>query len=425
MRLNFLVLILLASLIGCKVQQKKPVSKESAALDRIKPKATKPVVSSINGKYNFIDSTNAKVFLLIELANLPEGITMAKLNETFKVVWSIVPEYGTKEKLKSGKLEFSEQYFKKVDNYYRLTFDVPKIKSAESAVLILDFIDIEAATKYTYDMPLDFASKKADTRFLIYNTDSEDFPRFIPYIFAGTEFNVKSILPSTEKLFLKRYKNVSLPALSPMSSSRRDAYSEFEPLETIEIKAGEKIVLPNAGMYVLTQSPDNHQDGYGFLVVDERFPRDTHPETLKEVLVYMSTPKEIDEIKKTADAKEALDMYFLGVSKGNQALAKQLIKTYYKRIAESNKLFSTYKEGWKTDKGMVFVIMGPPSRVQRNRQREVWLYAQSTNNSEIIFTFYRKSNAFSDQNFELVRYPEYSSFWYPFVEAWRTGNVVE
>jgi GWxTD domain-containing protein len=425
MRFSLYLLFILLTSIACKVQQKKPVSKESAVLDRAKARESKPVVSSINGKYNFVDSTNARVFMVVELANVADDITFEKLNKVFRIQWSILPEYGTKEKLKSGKLEFAEEFFKKVGKNYQLTFDIPKLKNVESAVMVLDFIDIEAATKYTFDLPLDFYAKKVDTRYLVYDKKDDDFPKFIPYIYEGAEFVVKAINPSQEKLFLKRYSNLSLPALSPMSASKRDPMSEFASEEVIEIVAGEPVSLKQKGVYVLTQSPDSHQDGYGFLVVDERFPRDTEPQSLKESLVYMSTPKEIEELKNNENAKEALDLYFLNVAKGNQALAKQLVKTYYKRVADANKLFSTYKEGWKTDKGMVFVIMGPPSRVQRNRQREVWLYAQNSNNSEIIFTFYRKTNAFTDQNFELVRYPEYSSFWYPFVEAWRTGNVVE
>ncbi|HLO46669.1 MAG TPA: GWxTD domain-containing protein [Leadbetterella sp.] len=425
MRLSFCFLLILLTTIACKVQQKKPVSKESAVLDRGKARESKPVVSSINGKYNFIDSTNARVFMVVELANVAEDVDYEKLNKIFRIQWSILPEYGTKEKLKSGKLEFSEEHFKKVGKTYQLTFDIPKLKNVESAVMVLDFVDIEAATKYTFDLPIDFLAKKVDTRFLVYDKKEDIFPKFIPYLYEGAEFVVKPINSTQEKLFLKRYSNLSLPALSPMSSSKRDPMSEFASEEVIEIIPGEVVSLKQKGVYVLTQNPDNHQDGYGFLVVGERFPRDTEAQSLRESLVYMSTPKEIEELKNNENAKEALDLYFLNVAKGNQVLAKQLVKTYYKRVAEANKLFSTYKEGWKTDKGMVFVIMGPPSRVQRNRQREVWLYAQNSNNSEIIFTFYRKTNAFTDQNYELVRYPEYSSFWYPFVEAWRTGNVVE
>ncbi len=74
---------------------------------------------------------------------------------------------------------------------------------------------------------------------------------------------------------------------------------------------------------------------------------------------------------------------------------------------------------------MVYLILGAPTRIQKNGAREVWLYAQSQNLQEIIFNFYRKPNQFSEENYELVRYPEYGAYWFPFVEAWRTGSILE
>ena len=210
-----------------------------------------------------------------------------------------------------------------------------------------------------------------------------------------------------------------------MSGSKREVLSEFEIAESIVVKDRQIVDLQQTGLYVLTQNPENVKDGYGFLVGDQRYPRDTNPETLKEALAYMSTSKEIDGTKAFDSSKDAMDMYFLNLAKGDQELARKIIRTYYKRIEEANDIFTTYKEGWKTDKGMVYIIMGPPARVQRNRSREVWLYSQNRNTSEIIYTFYRKPNVFSEQNYELVRYPEYSAFWFPYVEAWRTGKITE
>jgi GWxTD domain-containing protein len=151
----------------------------------------------------------------------------------------------------------------------------------------------------------------------------------------------------------------------------------------------------------------------------------TMPKELTEPIVYISTNKEIEEIEDAADNKDALDLFFLKITDGNQSLSKEIIKTYYRRVTASNELFTSYKEGWKTDKGMVYIVLGPPSKVQRFRDREVWLYSQSGNFSEIIFTFYRTNNQFTDNYYELVRYPDYKQYWYPYVEAWRNGKIIE
>jgi hypothetical protein len=106
-------------------------------------------------------------------------------------------------------------------------------------------------------------------------------------------------------------------------------------------------------------------------------------------------------------------------------LAKRTISVFYNRVEEANRLFTSYKEGWKTDKGMIFIIMGPPDRVQRSKDREVWVFSQRANFSEINFTFNRRPNQFVDDYYELQRYVEYQPIWYPMVEAWRTGAVRE
>ena len=53
---------------------------------------------------------------------------------------------------------------------------------------------------------------------------------------------------------------------------------------------------------------------------------------------------------------------------------------YYQRIKYANEQFKSYSDGWLTDMGMVFVVMGPPLSVEKqssfgnNIQYRVWVY---------------------------------------------------
>lgn len=76
---------------------------------------------------------------------------------------------------------------------------------------------------------------------------------------------------------------------------------------------------------------------------------------------------------------------------------------YYKRIAIANKLFSVgKKDGWRTDRGKIFILLGPPQEVQRDftptgsnvsvyhGTKEIWNYWGIENprlpyNLEIVF----------------------------------------
>lgn len=419
--LLFLVLILVAA--GCKVREKKPV--ESAVKEAAPSKVDKPVVTSVVGKYNFVDSTTARVFIKTNITLLGERMSLEKLNESFRVQWLLQTDAGIRERISSGKVAFTKEFAREQGESTVLVFDVPRSITYASGILLMEFIHPVSGTKFSYDMVVDFGAKRTSSRYEIYTSLEDELPDFSPYVYKGREFVIKSILPSAAPLHLIRYRNRSKPALSPMSGSKRSPESEFEIAETLEVKDRQAITLTEEGMYVLTQNPEDVKDGYGFLVVDQRYPRDTDPQTLKEALVYMSTAKEIEGAGTFEQGKDAMDLYFLNLAKGDQELARKIIRGYYKRVEEANEYFTTYKEGWKTDKGMVYIVMGPPARVQRNRTREVWMYSQNRNTSEIVYTFYKKPNVFTEQNYELVRYPEYSAFWYPYVESWRTGKAAE
>ena len=118
-----------------------------------------------------------------------------------------------------------------------------------------------------------------------------------------------------------------------------------------------------------------------------------------------------------------LSMYFLNVCKGNQTLAKQIIKSYYKRVADANKLFSTYKEGWKTDRGVIYIVFGPPSIVYRSMQGESWTYGEESNYRSLTFNFTMINNPFTNNDFTLERTTVYKNPWYRAVDSWRQGKV--
>ncbi len=164
--------------------------------------------------------------------------------------------------------------------------------------------------------------------------------------------------------------------------------------------------------------------GVGFVVGDKRYPRLTRPEKLTKPLIYMSTNSEAQDLRDSKEIKLALDNYWLNLTQGNQQLSKRIIKAYFQRVAQANELFTSYKVGWKTDRGMVWIIMGTPTRVTKTRDKEIWTYVRNSQYSEVNFTFNKRANQFTDDHYELQRYAEFQSIWFPTVEQWRNGDVV-
>ena len=106
---------------------------------------------------------------------------------------------------------------------------------------------------------------------------------------------------------------------------------------------------------------------------------------------------------------------------GNREKAVRIISSYYRRIAEANEMFSRYKEGWMTDRGMIYIIYGPPNDVSRNLDEEVWTYEKTVNMNKIKFTFMSVRNLFTDQHYELERNDELRQTWFRAIDLWRKG----
>lgn len=420
----FILLTVLFS--GCK-RESTPAKGALAENEQAIAKTEKsPYITNIVSRYILIDSSAIQINLKVSAENLKgeEGSKVAEFEEYFRLNWNLVTDEGIRERIKAGKVELTNENVAFEDNNFFITFEVPRTNLYAKGILILEFLDTKAARKFTNDIAIDFTGQRLNTRFGIYYGNSKR-PGFSNYVALGETIRAEAIKPASRPLYLLHFSPDFGPARSPMSTkpSFENLAIEYDTLR--KVATSEQISFQEEGLYVLTEDSANIQKGTTFCVVDERYPRFTYPAELVQPLIYMSTNVETEAIKQSTDAKQAFDIYFLQLAQGNHTVAKQMIRSYFRRVTEANRLFTNYKEGWKTDRGMVYIIMGPPSRIQRLREREVWLYAQTTNTTEVIFTFYKKPNQFTDENYELVRYPDYSQYWYPYVEAWRNGRIIE
>lgn len=110
-------------------------------------------------------------------------------------------------------------------------------------------------------------------------------------------------------------------------------------------------------------------------------------------LQYIANEKEMSYLKagKTDEEKRKRFIEFWKSKSMNQSVRKnKIMNEYYKRLDYANKHFSTpYSEGWRSDMGMVYIIMGLPSNIDRHpynmvsKPYEVWDYYDI--NREFVF----------------------------------------
>jgi hypothetical protein len=103
--------------------------------------------------------------------------------------------------------------------------------------------------------------------------------------------------------------------------------------------------------------------------------------------------------------------------------AKELIRVYYNRVLFSNLYFTSFKEGWKTDRGMIYIIFGAPDLLEKTSKMEKCTYYVKKNTSPVEFIFDRGENLFTNQDFRLRRGMSSTSLWADAVRTWRRGKI--
>ncbi len=375
---------------------------------------------AIKSKYLLQDTINTKVFLYVDAYKGQNPISVNDFIKNYNLNYVIYSDYGTRDRQGYGNIKLENDNVHSIDNKIVISFEF-KSPDKASGVLLSEISQIGTLKKVLNDLTIEFKNKETDKHVGVY-TENENIPLKRHFVRTDESFNLKDLNGATKPLQVFYYSHAFDPAGSPMNTAPKTASQKLEIDSTFNIATNEKIKFTKEGLYNIF-ADTTQKEGLGILVVNERFPKTTRPELLLEPLLYMSTNNEIKEIQSTDNYKRSLDTYWLNLMNGNAPLAQQSIRNYYHRVEDANQLFTTYKEGWKTDQGMIYIVLGPPDKVQRSKDKEVWTYSQRGNAQNVNFTFNRRNNQFVDDHYELVRYAEYQPIWYPVVEAWRNGSI--
>jgi len=85
----------------------------------------------------------------------------------------------------------------------------------------------------------------------------------------------------------------------------------------------------------------------------------------KEEVPYIITPEEQDAFKKlkTDEERESfIEQFWLRRDPSPDTVDNEYRDQYYRRIAEANEKFTSGIPGWKTDRGRIYIMHGPPGR---------------------------------------------------------------
>ena len=168
--------------------------------------------------------------------------------------------------------------------------------------------------------------------------------------------------------------------------------------------------------FYLIQGDTLDDSGITILKCPYYFPEQRTLDELIKPMRYISTTSENESLNQTSDPRKAFENFWL-TNYGTKFRAKSAIRFFFQRVEEANTLFTDYKQGWKTDRGILYVIYGKPDIVIRRDRVEEWRYDTGEK-----FEFIRIPILFTPSLYSLRRSKDYERGWYNQVGSIRKGQ---
>ena len=293
-----------------------------------------------------------------------------------------------------------------------------KPSKVKQALLKIDLVDLRRNTRVRRYFEIDRRNPNC-RQFFTLRLEGSDHALSRNYLKADETF-VLSHVSGSSKAKVRFYDRV-FPLPKPPFSVETPKVFDYQADSIFEADLNIPMRLEREGFYHF-QISDSTKDGFTIYRFDETFPAVKSVEDLIEPLRFINGNSEYRRLVEADFPKAEVDRFWLKLA-GNAERAKLLIQKFYSRVENSNEFFSAHLEGWKSDRGLIYLIFGPPNIIYKNSSSEHWIYGEEDNPSSLGLTFYKIDNPFTDNDYRLDRSPIYKSSWYNAVDMWRQGRV--
>jgi GWxTD domain-containing protein len=239
---------------------------------------------------------------------------------------------------------------------------------------------------------------------------SQNQVSFKPYAIAQ-----QNTFGEKDSPWIVSYYNDRFPAAAPaFSEAQARVTKAWQPDSVYTLPADANVNLFSNGLF-LFQKDTLTAEGFAIRAEND-YPRYSLIQNLPGPLIYICTKQEYDRLELAKGDKKAFDRTVLSIT-GDADRAKKLIRDYFRRVELANTYFTSYKEGWKTDRGMIYIVFGLPHEVFRFNDREVWNYSNGSFSASFDFT--KSPSVFDPDNYVLIRDKKYQTTWYEVIDLWR------
>ncbi|MHC1774666.1 MAG: GWxTD domain-containing protein [Lentimicrobium sp.] len=291
-----------------------------------------------------------------------------------------------------------------------------KAATGKNYLVRVNFSDINAHLSFTQLINLPKLNSGLSSDYLL--TDEFNVPLMRNYISRAEKVRVRTRFPADTAVNLFQYNfQYQDAAISPYNFSPEEIMGKPEYINKTEIGfhdlQSEPFSLIDEGIFMTNVE----KDGFKIFRFYDGFPRVSSAVIMRESLRYISTDEEFKELM-LLPPKAAVDKFWIKLT-GSPERALNQLKRYYGRVESANEYFSNSGEGWMSDRGMIYIVFGPPGVVYRNAEVEEWTYGEPGSAQSVRFYFHPFVNSPGIEDFKLVRLDEYRRPWQLAVSNWR------
>jgi GWxTD domain-containing protein len=384
-----------------------------------------PGANKMSPEFLLVSQSESKMRLYIKLKTRELRFSKAnsdvQLRAEPEIMYLVVPSFTDRTVIDSSRTELKIRYNNRQKELVTF-FDI----NTENLKDFIVYIKIK--DKYSENETRHFVrgmNKEQDNRcrYLIKHINGK--PIFNSYVNANDTLIIsKPADGASGTIFVKYYSEIFPPAYAPFDTEKPNRESLIPDDEyTLSLNNWQtRFAARKEGLYHF--QTDTAQDG-GILLYAGRkdYPDFTTSDQLIEPLIYITQSTEYELLTQAENKKLAIDKFWLEAAK-NKEKARHLIRVWYTRAKYANVYFTSYKEGWKTDRGMVYMLFGPPDILNYNDLGEKWIYRRDSNNGQ-EFQFINKNPDISARDYNLKRNLKYTNDWYRAVDSWRQGQIYE
>lgn len=375
----------------------------------------------IKEKLFYKNDSTLDLYNNIYTANIPGFRQLEKTNEDskenkFTLRYLILKDSRNKEILDSSIVTFNGSDGGKT--YFQYQFKNIALKEKEF-ILRIELYDYFRHQRYLRTRWINTSLSKGELQFLLTHLpDSQPylnnyFTRKDSFLINNNQ-NIKG-----DKLFIL-YSALQHKAAAPPFVNLSEKTQTFRTDSITTLKIGPNIRFYLTGNYLI-KTDTLQKEGLWLNCFMDGFPQLKQPHDFADPLIYITSRNEFMNIQNAADKKiEAYKFWYslLGSTRRGGIAAD----AYYKRVSQANESFTSYKEGWKTDRGMIYIIFGKPDIIYKDKQGENWVYKENNFFPGTKFIFRRVSEAWGD-DVTLIRDESLRNIWYIAVDAWRRGRL--